>query len=319
MQGAEQQSMREGLPSESDRLMISVVVCTRNDEQTVEWCLDSLTRQDCTAGFEVVVLDDDSSDRTRDIVSVSFPQFRLIATNRRRGWVTLLRKNLSRLQGDVLAFLGPHCHAHDGWLFAVEKEMAESHPVITGWGHHGEERLLQRFEALTTHPDFIGQDETEVDFLWDDNFAILPEVLGKALPRSETVLSDGAGSVLLSFRLRRMGIHIRYRPSIKIDHITHPFRELMGIWYGEMATNAIAIKREDRDLPGARLLWLGPAIAMAFAVSRWRQGIGSLLRARHGLSTSWFELGLHAGILACLMPAYFVGLCREIFLARDRM
>jgi len=299
--------------------MISVIIYTLNDEQTIEWCLDSLTAQHSKAGFEVVVIDDGSSDRTAKIVAQRFPQFRLVKEDRTRGWVASLRRHLPSFQGDLLAFLGAHCRAHRGWLAAIEEEMAKSYEVITGMGYHGKHRLLERFEAISIHGDYIGQLEGEVKFVWDDNFAIRPALLKEALPQTDVVLSDGAGATLLSLRLQNMGIPIRYRPSVKIDHVTHSLGRVIEMWYGELAENAIAIKLADPSLPGARHLWLGPIMAAALTANRLRQGIVAILHARDSLPISLLEVGFDICLLVCLLPVYFLGLCKHLFLAREQI
>jgi len=297
--------------------MITIVVYTLNDQQSIATCLRSLVSQHSEGGHEVVVIDDGSTDGTADIVARDYPQFQLLRQARTAGWVAVLREHLAGFGGEVLAFLGAHCQAEADWLVTVEREMARDEPpVITGSGEHGRQRFLQRFQALSVHGDYVGQAEGQVPFLWDDNFAIRPDTLRQALPRSEVPLSDGAGAVLLSRNLGKMGIPIAYRPALRIQHDTHSLAEMFGMWYGEMAVNSLAMKRADPTAPGAGLLRLGPIAAAGLAAKRWLQGLACMSRARRWLGVSLPELGLHAGLLALMMPAYFSGLCREWFRTR---
>jgi len=285
---------------------ISVIVYARNDAETIPACLESLAAQDFKGEFEVLVVDDGSSDGTTEIIHTGFPQFALVR------WVALVRKALAMARGQTLAFLGSHCRAEGRWVRAVETEMSGERKVITGRGTHGDGRFLARFEALSVHSDYLGSREGERAFLWDDNFAIRSTVLKRALPHADRCVSDGAGAVLLSLELRRLGIPIHYRPALEIDHATHPLGTIISYWYGEMAENAIAIKLEEPSLPGARLLWLGPVAALALAAARLTHGVRASLRSRHDLSISLLEVGAHACLYAGLTLAYFLGLCREI-------
>jgi glycosyltransferase involved in cell wall biosynthesis len=60
----------------TDRLAVSVIVPARNEEASIARCLQSLVEQG-GVGFEVVVVDDGSTDRTRQIAE-SFPGVRVM-------------------------------------------------------------------------------------------------------------------------------------------------------------------------------------------------------------------------------------------------
>ena len=291
---------------------LSVIVYARDDAGTITECLASLSDQDFPHQFEVLVVDDCSSDGTAEIVRTEFPQFVLVRQERVRGWVASVRRALTMARGEVLAFLGSHCTADRGWLSAVDTRMSGKRQVMTGRGTHGEDGFLARFEAVSVHASYVGSREGEVSFLWDDNFAIRSAVLERALPRSDRCLSDGAGAVLLSLELQRMGIPIHYEPSAQIDHVTHPLGAIIAYWYGEMAENAVAIKLEEPSLPWARILWTGPVAALTLAGARFYQGIRASWLSRDELPVSLLEVGAHGCLYACLGLAYFVGLCREI-------
>ena len=67
-------------------VLASVVVPARNEEASLDACLRSLIAQS-GVDFEIVVVDDDSSDRTRQI-ALSFPGVRVIdAPPLPQGWV----------------------------------------------------------------------------------------------------------------------------------------------------------------------------------------------------------------------------------------
>src|SRR5215471_11586155 len=61
---------------ESERPTVSVVVPARNEEVSLPACLESLVRQTGVT-FELIVVDDGSSDRTREIAQ-SFSMVRVV-------------------------------------------------------------------------------------------------------------------------------------------------------------------------------------------------------------------------------------------------
>jgi hypothetical protein len=296
--------------------VISVVVYASDDQATIAWCLESLSQQQAAGEFEVVVLDDGSSDRTAATVAERFPQYRLVHHGQRAGWVRSLRQQLPELRGEWVALLGAHCRAYPDWLACIQKEASLGHGVVVGSGQHGDHGFLQRFQALSVHGDYLGQVAGEVEQLWDDNMAIQHGLLRQALPATDVVLSDGAGAVLLSRALHKQGAPIVYRPCIRVLHSTHSMVGMVRMWFGEMAANSIAMKLADRSSPGAGLLRLGPVAAGAFAAKRWLQGLAAMPRARTALSMSIPELAIHVLLFSLLMPVYFLGLCKELLTHR---
>ena len=57
--------------------MLSIVILTCNSQKHIQACLDSVFRQG-TADIEVVVIDNASSDRTREIIKECYPRVKLI-------------------------------------------------------------------------------------------------------------------------------------------------------------------------------------------------------------------------------------------------
>jgi glycosyltransferase involved in cell wall biosynthesis len=84
---------------ESGRLMVSVIVPARNEEVSLGACLDSLVAQ-AGVKFEIIVVDDGSTDRTREIAQ-SFSAVRVIDAGRLPpGWSG---KNNALVAGAVVA------------------------------------------------------------------------------------------------------------------------------------------------------------------------------------------------------------------------
>ncbi len=296
--------------------MISVIVYTQDDEQTIEWCLQSLTAQICKTDYEVIVIDDCSLDRTPEIVERQFPQFRLIRQAPMCGWVASLHQHLPSFRGDILAFLGAHCRAQKGWASSVEKEMGKGYKVVSGMGYIGTGHLLDRYVAYAI-PSYW-EDQEEADFIWDDNFAITPAILKAGLPQTDIPLSEGAGAVLLSRKLKEMGIIIYSRPSLKIDHIGNSLTRIIGLWYDMAAENAVAMRRVNPSRSEVRLLSLWPVAAALIAAGRLVQSSLAMIRTRRMFHISIPELGFHIVFQIYLMPVYFLGLCRQLLLTRKQ-
>jgi glycosyltransferase involved in cell wall biosynthesis len=294
--------------------MITVIVYTHDDQETIGWCLSSLASQKYKNGFEVIVIDDCSEDRTPEIIERDFPKFKLIRNAHRLGWVASLRKHLSIIKGDILAFLGAHCRAREDWLVSIEEEMQKGCDVLSGIGYIGTGNLFDRYVAFGI-PSYW-EDQEEAEFLWDDNFAIKRSILESGLPETRIPLAEGAGAVLLSKRLKAMEVFIHSRPSVKIDHVGNSLKRVIGLWYDMAAENAVSMRRADPSLSGGRILTLWPLAAMLIATGRLVQSSLSMIRTRRMFRVRKAELVFHLGFQTVLMPVYFLGLCRHLFVNR---
>jgi glycosyltransferase involved in cell wall biosynthesis len=290
--------------------VISVVVYTLNDEETIGWCLQSLASQDNSVEHEVIIIDDGSIDKTLEIIKKEFPQFQLIANDQTIGWVAAIHQNLPIFRGDTIAFLGAHCRCRENWLKIIDIEMKSGVDVISGMGFHGRNKLLDRFFSFSQ--PVYWTTEKEAKFIWDDNFAIRPKILRTALPQTEIVLSNGSGTQLLSKTLKIKGIAIYSCPRLKIDHIHITVKRLLGLWWNEMPNNAIEIRRVDPSIPGGRLLHFGPLVALMITTGRLCDAVKTMITTRKPKHISNLTLVLFICLQTGLMPIYFVGLCREI-------
>jgi hypothetical protein len=292
--------------------VISAIIATHNDARTITACLISLVPQSTGTTHEIVVLDDASTDGTAAIVAEQFPGVRLITAPQRVGWVVMLRRHLSELRGDALAFLGSHCTADPDWLRSAETLMNSGMDMASGFGRHGEGRWLDRFEALSMHAEYLRNQPGQVHILWDDNFVIRRDLLGRALPATSVVLSDGTGTTLLSRRLRTMGAALPYRPELRITHAGASLTGQLRTWSRDMARNAMDIRRADSTMPFAGASSWGPLGALPLAAGRWIHGLKGMTAARHDLAIGLLELVLHGLLFTVIMAAYGFGLLREL-------
>lgn len=105
------------------RPTVSVVVAARNEEAAIGPCIDSLCRQDYpTDRYEVVIVDDDSTDRTAAIVRDkmhTFANLQLIsppADSRLRGKSRPLSAGIARASGEVIMITDADCRVPETWV-----------------------------------------------------------------------------------------------------------------------------------------------------------------------------------------------------------
>lgn len=100
------------LPLDAEWPRVSVVVCTYNGSRTIRDCMEGLTRLEYP-DFEVVVVNDGSTDQTAQIVS-EYP-FRLISTEN-RGLSAARNTGMLAATGEIVAYTDDDARPDPHWL-----------------------------------------------------------------------------------------------------------------------------------------------------------------------------------------------------------
>lgn len=114
-------------------IAVSVIIPAFNEEGVIAQCLSYLMRQDYPREhFEVIVVDNGSLDRTRDIACSFASLLNLTVLNKANGYISTLRNlGAASARGEFLAFLDADCFAPQQWLAqAVQKLQAGDGGVV---------------------------------------------------------------------------------------------------------------------------------------------------------------------------------------------
>lgn len=137
-----------------DSPIVSIIVLTYNHEQFIARCLDSILQQATDYPFEIIVGEDESSDRTREICEMyakKYGQIKLLL-HRRADMIRIhglpsgrnnFLKCYAACTGKYIAF----CEGDDYWVSPLklqkQVELLEQHPEATGSYH---DTILVDFE-----------------------------------------------------------------------------------------------------------------------------------------------------------------------------
>ncbi len=207
-----------------DRPRLSVVVPVRNGERTIGRCLGALARSSHPS-FEVVVVDDHSTDRTLEIVH-RLPCRLVRLAGGRRGAAAARNAGAAAARGQVLFFTDADCIVLPDTLANAEAAVAEAAVAGTGQGlvaggtytavPADASSFFSRFQSVFVH-HAEGRNPGGPDYL-----ATHALVMTAAAFRASGGFAEGGAPILedveFCHRLRRQGFCLRFDPAILVRH-----------------------------------------------------------------------------------------------------
>jgi len=105
----------------------SVVVAVFNDWEALEGCLQSLAQQIDTASFEMVVVDDGSTEQAPETVAKWNRIYPTTVVRQEHAGISIARnKGIQTSKGSVLVFVDADCRMQPGCLAALQDKITES-------------------------------------------------------------------------------------------------------------------------------------------------------------------------------------------------
>lgn len=106
--------------------VISVIVLTYNGRGWLEPCLSALTAQSGAPPFEILLVDNASTDGSTGLVADRFPSVRIVENERNLGFAGGNNAGARAARGDTLAFLNNDTIASPDWLARLHAALTEA-------------------------------------------------------------------------------------------------------------------------------------------------------------------------------------------------
>jgi GT2 family glycosyltransferase len=244
--------------------MISVVVVNWNGKPLLADCLASL-RSQTFPEFEVLVVDNGSTDGSSDFVQEAFPQFKLIQLNENRGFAGGNNAGIRQASGEWIALINNDAVADPNWLSClyravkdnVQVGLAASRVVLTSGAldSAGDGMTIAGVPYKRGHgnaPDGIFLKPAEVFGASGCGVLLRRSMLDRIGLLDEDffcIYEDGD----LNFRARLAGFHCIYVPEAMIVHRLHGTLGRLSktyVYYGQRNMEYLYFK----NMPG-RLFW----------------------------------------------------------------
>ncbi len=142
------------LPISNLRPPTSIIIPNWNGAQHLPTCLDSLRRQTYPS-FEVIVVDNGSSDGSLELVERDYAEVRVVALPQNRGFAGGVNAGIREAEGEIIAVFNNDAEADPRWL----------EELVDGLGRHPEAGmatpkvlLFDQRDVIHTSGDFYGVD-----------------------------------------------------------------------------------------------------------------------------------------------------------------
>jgi len=214
------------IPSENEpEPFVSIVIPVYSRALDLRACLESLAALDYpTSRLEIIVVDDGSTDDTRD-VACKF-DVKLISLGSNRGQSAARNVGVSAAAGEITAFIDSDCTADRSWLRDLVPFFQDSRTALVGGyvASFYEQSLLDRYEEakspLNMGEDLLVGSGSETDFYVPTcNMLVRTDAYLKAGGLNE-VFRVGE-DVDLCWRLKERGHRLVYVPK---GHVKHKHR-----------------------------------------------------------------------------------------------
>lgn len=203
----------------------SVVLPTYNRSALLPAVLSALLDQDCDGDYEVVVVDDGSTDRTpivlEEIAQRSPGRIRVFRQEN-SGPARARNRGAQEARGAFLAFLDDDCVAERSWLRRLEAAFTESRAgAVAGAVVNREVEWVGRYinrEGVIAH---VVSAEGWVEGLITGNCGISASLFRELGGFDETIRVAGGEDTDLGLRLRARGHRIALAADARVHHESH--------------------------------------------------------------------------------------------------
>ncbi len=255
-------------------MRVTAVVLTYNGRELLDIVLPTLVGQ-TYRDFEIVVVDDASSDGTGDHVRARWPEVRLVEIPVNRGVAAALNRGVAAATGDYVALLNNDLELEPDWLERLVGVLDRHPEAASATGKllnfHRRDRIdaagdLMRWSGA---PDQRGHGEPDRG-QYDEPEAVFSPCAGAALYRSSAFADVGPfdedfvaylEDIDWGFRAQLAGYSSRYDPGAVAYHVG-------GATTGRQPERYVALRRRNQILviaknyPLAALIRHAPAILL---------------------------------------------------------
>jgi cellulose synthase/poly-beta-1,6-N-acetylglucosamine synthase-like glycosyltransferase len=200
----------------------SVIIPAYNAIRTIEPCLKGLTQQSIDKGkYEVIVIDDGSTDRTSDIIK-QFP-VKYFWQNK-QGPATARNRGAQEAKGDIILFTDADCVPQHNWIEEMARPFHDANVMADKGAYKtNQTALTARFAQIEFEERFKMLEKAEsIDVVFTYSAGYRKSIflsLGGFDPLFPVANNEDTE---LSYRMSQAGYRMVFNPNAIVYHLNHP-------------------------------------------------------------------------------------------------
>lgn len=235
----------------------SVILCVRNGAATIGAQLEALAAQECPHEWELVLVDNGSTDETMPIVSQwqpRIPNLRVVEALEKAGLGYARNVGAAAARADVLAFCDADDVADPGWLAGLIAGAREADLVAGGLELELlNDQVTLRWRDMPEDDLRVGPHALGRPYAMGANFAVRRSVY-EAVGGCDEVFITCGDDVDLSWRILRGGGSIVFRPDAVMHYrLRSDLRGMVKQRYRYGEIHALLRRRFRDAVPAPRL------------------------------------------------------------------
>ncbi len=237
--------------SSINKIKVSIIIPTYNEKEKLINCINSIYNQSYPNNLiEVIVIDDGSTDGTKNYLKYNFKKVLLIE-KQNTGAYDSRNRGINIATGDILAFTDSDCVADKNWINNIVKNIKDSKNIIAGGKIVHKNNFIQKVIGISDFGEYQDDKIKNINAIPTANLAASKIIFDKY--RFDQSLKS-SGDRLFSWKLFKDGFKLIYFPDIIIFH--DPSIKLSRFFerkyrYGK---SFIEIRKNHPDLPGSKIV-----------------------------------------------------------------
>ena len=226
------------MPSSGNLPMISVIIVSYNSKEELSNCLASLQKKNFSGKFEIIIVDNASTDGSVSYVKDHFPSVKVIMNKYNMGYGGACNIGAQFAQGDYLVLLNQDTKVDKAWLFELVKVLSSDKSIgacssqILFWNGDKTQNLGGLYNPESGYGVDIGFGETTNDASRKP-YKVFYGSGASLMVRSQTFKEVGGfdadyflyfDEVDLCWRIRLLGYEVYIVPTSLVYHKIDPLR-----------------------------------------------------------------------------------------------
>jgi len=210
---------------------VSVIIPNYNGARTISACLRSVATVDY-ANFEIVLVDDASTDESLSIVRGSFPDVKIIENSENLGFGRAVNRGIKASSGEIVILLNMDTVVRKDWLSQLVQALVSDQRIMIVGSKilDPDQKTIQHAGGLLNHNAVafhIGRGETdirqyeelrEVDYVCGASMGFRRKLLTEIGYLDEGYAPLYYEDTDLAFRAKRRGYRVVYVPGSVLSH-----------------------------------------------------------------------------------------------------